>query len=243
MNALARFEEFVEDLLEGSLAQLMRSPVQPAEIAKRLERAMEQGQRASVGKVLVPTRYTVLLHPDDFAALAPARGALEREMARFIVERVQERGFSLLTRPRITLRAEPEIRQRRVRVKAELTDEGEEEETTELEWTPMFAAPLKGAAIPQAGLRFRDVAGRVCLVPLDQPQICLGRARDNDVILDDPHVSRYHARIILRYGQFVLQDLDSSYGTTVNGHPVEECVLRPGDRIVLGAMELYYEET
>jgi hypothetical protein len=233
----------MEDLLEGSLAQLMRTPVQPAEIAKRLERAMELGQRASVGKVLVPTRYTVLLHPEDFAALAPARGALEREMARFIVERVQERGFSLITRPRIRLRAEPELRQRRVRVEAELSDDEEEEETSDLEWTPPYATPIAGAVLPSAGLRFRDVAGHICLVPLDQPQTNLGRARDNDVILDDPHISRYHARIILRYGQFIVQDLGSSYGTMVNGHPVEECVLRPGDRLVLGGMELYYEET
>jgi hypothetical protein len=242
VNALARFEDFVEDILEGSLTQLLRSPVQPAEIAKRLERAMESGQRAAVGKVLVPTRYTVSLHPDDYAALAPARGALEREMARFIVERARERGFSLLARPRVSLAGRPEVRRRRLVVVAAIIDTEEEEQTLEIEWTPPLGSPLGEARSPRARLRYGDAAGRPCEVRLDRPQVTLGRARDNDVILDDPRVSRYHARIILRYGQHVLQDLGSTHGTLVNGEAVQECVLRPGDLLTLGGAGLYYEE-
>lgn len=241
MNALARFEDFVEQVLEGSVTQFLRVPVQPAEMAKRLERAMEMGQRASVVKILVPTRYRVLLHPQDFDSLAAARTALEREMARFIVERAEERGFQLLARPRVLLEASAEVRPHRVRVEAELVDTEEEEETGELDYTP----PLPRPALPAAAARllYRDLSGQPCEVRLDRPQVSLGRARDNDVILDDPRVSRYHARIVLRYGQYLLQDLGSTHGTAVNDTPVRESVLRSGDRISLGGIELYFEET
>ncbi|MGC8875046.1 MAG: FhaA domain-containing protein [Chloroflexia bacterium] len=243
MSALARFEEFVEELLEGSLAHLLRSPLQPAEMAKRLERAMESQQRVGVGVILVPNRYTVLVHPDDWADLAPVRAALERELARFIVERARESGFSLLARPRVTIQAQPGIRRGRLRVQAELASPEEiEEDTAELEWTPAMGASHPALSIPAASLRYLDREGRACRVPLDRPQVLLGRARDCDIILDDPFVSRHHARIVLRYGQFAVEDLGSTHGTFLNGQPVQECVLRPGDRLTLGQTELSYEE-
>lgn len=243
MNALARFEELVEHLFEGSLTQLLRSPVQPAEIAKRLERAMEMGQRAAVAKILVPTHYVVLLHPEDYAALEPARGVLEREMARFIVELAQERNFSLLARPRVTITPRPGARRRQVLVEAELTDTAAEEElTSELDWTPAIGIAPGPQPVPQARLHFLDSAGQPCEVQLRGPQVTLGRSRDNDVILDDPRVSRSHARVVQRYGQFILQDLGSTYGTALNGQIVQECVLRHGDRLSLGGVELFFEE-
>jgi hypothetical protein len=243
VNALARFEEFVEHLFEGSLTQLLRSPVQPAEIAKRLERAMEMGQQAAVAKILVPTHYTVLLHPEDYATLEPARGVLEREMARFIVERAEERGFTLLSRPRVTMTPRPGARRRQVLVEAELMDTAaEEEQTTELDWTPTIGIPPSLQPEPQARVHFLDGTGQPCEIELGRQEATLGRARDNDVILDDPRVSRYHARIVQRYGQFVLQDLGSTYGTALNGQAVQECILRSGDRLSLGGVDLFFEE-
>jgi hypothetical protein len=243
VNALARFEALVEPLFEGSLTQLLSSPVQPAEIAKRLERAMEMGQRAAVAKILVPTHYAVFLHPDDYAALESARGVLEREMARFIVERAHERGFALLARPRVTMSLRPATRRRQVLVEAELADTAEEEEqTSELDWTPAIGTALSEPPGSAGQLHFLDGAGQPCEVRLDRQQVTIGRSRDNDVILDDPRVSRYHARIVQRYGQFVLQDLGSTYGTALNGQVVQECVLRHGDRLALGGVELFFEE-
>lgn len=64
----------------------------------------------------------------------------------------------------------------------------------------------------------------------------LGRTSDNDVAFPgDSNVSRYHAEIESRGGEFCLIDLNSSNGTTVNGIKVSgETYLKPGDRILLG---------
>lgn len=64
----------------------------------------------------------------------------------------------------------------------------------------------------------------------------LGRASDNDISFsDDSNVSRYHAEIEDRFGDYWLIDLNSSNGTTVNGSPVDpEVLLQDGDQILLG---------
>jgi FHA domain len=61
-----------------------------------------------------------------------------------------------------------------------------------------------------------------------QRELILGRHHRCDVVLSDPAVSRLHARLLFRDGSWVLQDLQSTNGTTVNGVPVGRCQLRPG---------------
>jgi pSer/pThr/pTyr-binding forkhead associated (FHA) protein len=69
----------------------------------------------------------------------------------------------------------------------------------------------------------------------------IGRDAANDlVLLDDPKVSRSHAELHKRDGQWVLQDLGSSNGTRVNQRPVQRHPLRDGDRIQLGATTILY---
>jgi len=67
---------------------------------------------------------------------------------------------------------------------------------------------------------------------LDQPVTTIGRWMDNDVIVDDRWVSRYHAQIEREGEQYVLKDLGSKNGTLVNGQPIAgSMVLADGDQI------------
>lgn len=70
----------------------------------------------------------------------------------------------------------------------------------------------------------------------------LGRRSDADLLLIERNVSRRHARIVRNQQGFTLYDLGSSHGTYVNGHPIEQCQLRHGDRIRMGkdGIELVY---
>ncbi len=71
-----------------------------------------------------------------------------------------------------------------------------------------------------------------------QGELILGRHDSCDVVLSDPSVSRRHARLVFRDGNWVLQDLHSTNGTLVNGVRVGRCTLRPGDRLALGDEQL-----
>ncbi len=71
----------------------------------------------------------------------------------------------------------------------------------------------------------------------------LGRETDNDIILQEGEISRHHARIIQKDGQWIFKDLGSSSGTKVNDIPVKdsEKALNPGDIILIGRHRLKFE--
>ncbi|MBZ0288066.1 MAG: FHA domain-containing protein, partial [Anaerolineae bacterium] len=68
----------------------------------------------------------------------------------------------------------------------------------------------------------------------------IGRSHENDVILDDQHVSRFHAQVRLRFGHYVIFDADSASGTFVNDVRVREHRLQTGDVIRIGGTSLVY---
>jgi hypothetical protein len=70
----------------------------------------------------------------------------------------------------------------------------------------------------------------------------IGRRQDNDLIINDPHVSRLHAQIRSSRAQYVIFDLNSSGGTFINGQRVDQRLLKPGDVISLAGVTLIYIE-
>ncbi len=69
-------------------------------------------------------------------------------------------------------------------------------------------------------------------------ELVIGRHPDCDIVLVGPAVSRHHARLTFRDGAWIVQDLDSTNGTVVNGDRVGRCRLRAGDRVVIGDSQL-----
>lgn len=65
-------------------------------------------------------------------------------------------------------------------------------------------------------------------------EMLIGRHHSCDVVLDDATVSRRHARLLFRDGRWIVQDLESTNGTAINGTRVGRCELRPGDHLALG---------
>lgn len=71
----------------------------------------------------------------------------------------------------------------------------------------------------------------------------IGRdASQNDIVVDEPSVSRQHARVRLENGRFVLYDLASSNGTFVNNQQVQKQALLEGDTIRFGNVDFYFME-
>ena len=67
----------------------------------------------------------------------------------------------------------------------------------------------------------------------------VGRGREADVMVDDASLSRLHGRIAVdQDGQLSVDDLGSTNGTFVNADRVVTSVLRDGDRLRLGRLEL-----
>lgn len=78
------------------------------------------------------------------------------------------------------------------------------------------------------------------VIPLARPVTTLGRHLENDVVFHEECLSRYHSKIVLEEGQYVLYDRDSTGGTFVNGKRVERCILNSGDLISLANINLMF---
>lgn len=73
------------------------------------------------------------------------------------------------------------------------------------------------------------------------PEITLGRADTNAIMLDDTYVSTVHARIFETKGTYFVEDLASRNGSTLNGAPlVATTALMPGDRLQFGATAMEF---
>jgi pSer/pThr/pTyr-binding forkhead associated (FHA) protein len=66
----------------------------------------------------------------------------------------------------------------------------------------------------------------------------VGRVEDNAFQIEEPSVSSRHCEILLRGGDIVIKDLNSTNGTFINGEKVSEGVLKPGQTLRLGNVEL-----
>jgi pSer/pThr/pTyr-binding forkhead associated (FHA) protein len=77
--------------------------------------------------------------------------------------------------------------------------------------------------------------------PLVRDTYTLGRHRNNDIVINDPKVSSFHARIDRSADGFVLVDLKSRNGSFVNGKRITHGVLATGDEVRLGTARLHYK--
>jgi hypothetical protein len=86
---------------------------------------------------------------------------------------------------------------------------------------------------PKAGVVF----------PLRQPVVAVGRAADNNIVLQDDLVSGHHVRFELRGGQAFVVDQGSSNGTCINGQRVQQAQLSGGEVLLMGGTRLRFERS
>jgi len=75
---------------------------------------------------------------------------------------------------------------------------------------------------------------------LQKPLVLIGSLVENDLVLTDPTVSRRHAAVEEKADGYVIQDLDSTNGTLLDGVRVREAYLTPGSVIGLGQTEISF---
>lgn len=76
----------------------------------------------------------------------------------------------------------------------------------------------------------------------DTEVLSIGRARDNDIVIENLSVSRNHARIKREGTNFILTDMKSANGTLVNGRKVTKTPLKDNDKLTVGKHTLIFLE-
>jgi transcriptional regulator with GAF, ATPase, and Fis domain len=85
-----------------------------------------------------------------------------------------------------------------------------------------------------------QVGGRTREHVFDKAAVTIGAMEDNDLVVSDDTVSRYHCKIVQEDTGYVLVDLGSTNGTFINRVRIREAYLKPGCTIGLGNTEVKF---
>jgi predicted component of type VI protein secretion system len=80
-------------------------------------------------------------------------------------------------------------------------------------------------------------------VSVGTKEVSVGRSPDNVLVIDNPAVSHYHARVFRDEDRLMLEDFGSLNGTFVNGQRVKMVMLKPGDSVTIGKHTIIVTES
>ncbi|MGA8871778.1 MAG: FHA domain-containing protein [Candidatus Acidiferrales bacterium] len=80
-------------------------------------------------------------------------------------------------------------------------------------------------------------------VRVGSSEVSIGRSPENSLVIDNPAVSHYHARVFREEGRLMLEDFGSLNGTFVNGQRVKMVTLKPGDSVMVGKHTIVVTES
>ena len=83
------------------------------------------------------------------------------------------------------------------------------------------------------------LSGRTYELKVDKTTI--GRVDDNTFQIAEPSVSSHHCEVMMRGSDVIVRDLDSTNGTFISGEKITEKMLKPGEVLRLGQIEIRLE--
>lgn len=264
MSLLSDFEDRVGRAVEGLFAGVFRAPVQPAELARAAAKEMDRRKKLGVGKVYVPTMYSILLSPEDGEQLGGFADTLAAELETYLSGYASERDYVLPVRPRVRFLVDDDLKLGRYEIIGELLSP-QEIDAEVGSAAPDEAPPAVSPAAPLPGLAQPMSAGVAAPVFAEQPtgalamptvtvpgishdvalsgnRMVMGRLKSCEIHLADVNASREHAALEREADGWAVQDLESTNGTFVNGKRVVRAALKDGDTITVGVTELVYHD-
>ena len=101
--------------------------------------------------------------------------------------------------------------------------------------------PVNTLTAQEFKLLIENSSGTGTAFPLQPGDTRVGKAADNDVVLDHPTVSRYHLVIHRQGNLFLAEDLHSTNGTLIDGAQIQAGYLRAGCLLEVGDVKLHFQ--
>jgi len=228
----SELEDGISAILSEALGTLVIDQDALADVGRRLAREIARGARNDDrGRTFSPDQFTLTFHPGQIALFASQLPQAQAILADGLADILAQHGMTLIHPPHVTLASDPTLASREIRAISWHSRDP-------LTFSALMETPSEPTDEPPPGA-FLVVDGKRHF-PLSAPVIGIGRRLDNQLVLDDPHVSRTHAQLRSQRGNFVLVDLNSTGGTRVNGNVIRQHTLKPGDVISISGVELIY---
>jgi hypothetical protein len=253
LGFLKGIEKRMESLVEGVFGRAFRRQIHPVEIAKGLTKQMDEGRMVSISRTYAPNDFTVHLSQEDAESIRAYQDSLKDELIQYASTHAENKSYHLMTPPKIRFETEESLRFGEFGVTAKLTggdgprEKGAPQDTSGQ--TRIFKTEETGggepegtAAISADEARQHGLAREIVEVVLEDGTYPLegagpwtvGRSQENDITVNDPNVSRRHARISRADDGFVVEDLGSTNGTLLDGAPIDRERIDGGDELTFG---------
>lgn len=259
MGILDRFEQSLDKLVNGAFAKAFKSELQPVEIAAALQQEMdERAAIVSRNRTLVPNEFTVAISPEDSERLSNYADAVTSELATLVAEHANEQRYTFLGPIVVRLRPDPDLRTGMCRVTSQTANGPAVAEPSARSASAAAGSRPAAGREPRRGRSTQEpptkttpavkavgatVPARLLAAGAEFPlrgTTVLGRGTEHvDIRLEDPAVSRRHARITLT-GQPIIEDLGSTNGTIVDGVRITRRALADGSVIRMGSTDITF---
>src|SRR5215212_9598569 len=227
----AKIQKLVEDQLAGILPGLRLED----RVIQRLASAVKENIiQKKDDRAIAPNEFTLIVATDT-SPMWKEQSTIDA-LKNIITTASRDVGLKFVTQPTINITTDDTFSAEEIKVVAShrLEPVGD---TQGMQTSMGNEESQEADNIPENA--FLIVEG-VKVHPLTESVVNIGRRLENQLVIDDPRVSRNHAQLRAIKGRFVLFDLNSTGGTFVNGQRTSQTVLYPGDVISLAGVALIF---
>ncbi|WP_232547378.1 FhaA domain-containing protein [Propioniciclava soli] len=225
MGVFDNLERKLEGVVNGAFARAFKGDVQPVEITARLQRELDAEARLLArDRHLVPNDFTIGLSSHDYDRLTPYSRTLNAEIIPQLRDYAANAGYVFNGPVTIAYELDAALPVGRFTITSQALAAAD---------TPATQTAIRRASLVLEVNGIRH--------PLSAPGFTIGRGTDADVRINDPGVSRLHARVSVQDGadtqadpRVTIEDMGSTNGIVVDGRRVQNALLREGSRVELG---------
>src|SRR4029453_8083244 len=106
---LRTIEQKLESLFEGIFGRAFRTNVQPVELARKLQKEMDDHKNVSVSRVYVPNEYSIYLSPQDREQFSNYEASLAEELQSYLAEHARRECYALLSSPKVVFHTDDDL--------------------------------------------------------------------------------------------------------------------------------------
>jgi hypothetical protein len=235
MLKLDQLEAKIQKLVEDQLAGILPGLKMEDRVIQRLATAVKENiVQQKDDRAIAPNVFTLIVATDT-SPMWKEQSTIEA-LKNIIITASRDVGLKFVTQPTIVITTDDNFSAEEIKVVASHKLEPVAD-TQGMHMSTMNEEAQESDNIPENA--FLIIEG-VKVHPLNEAVVNIGRRLENQLVIDDPRVSRNHAQLRAIKGRFVLFDLNSTGGTFVNGQRTSQTVLYPGDVISLAGVALIF---
>jgi hypothetical protein len=236
-NKFDRIEAHLRAIFEENLPKIFTGHQPQFTLVDELIQVMRGSEREDLpGQILAPDLYVLTVFPGDMIEWQMHQDILN-EIASTLHRLGMQEGLSFLKSPRIELHSDLKLNQGKFVISAYFSPSDPDLPDTAV--MPSQEGDEREPEVPENAMLI--ISGKT-IFPLEKPVIDIGRHSTNNLVLNDPHISRHHAQLRAIKNHYVIFDVGSTGGLFLNGRRVSQATLHAGDVISIGMVKLIYNQ-